>query len=64
MPEDSIFGNPATAHVSSDTAMTVRELALKVTERAFFFPLVFKVGVRNGAKIQTTYSIHLSLKLH
>lgn len=50
MPEDSIFGNPATAHISSDTAMTVRELALKVTERAFFPPLSLKLELETELK--------------
>lgn len=31
MPEDSISGNPITAYISSDTAITFRELTLKVT---------------------------------
>lgn len=50
MPEDSIFENPTMAHISSDTAMTVRELALKVTERAFFFPLSLKLELEMELK--------------
>lgn len=31
IPEDSISGNPIKAYISSDTAVTFRELTLKVT---------------------------------
>lgn len=55
MPEDSISGNPITAHVSSDTT-TVRELALKVTERAFFFSLKLELEMELKSKQHIQYT--------